>query len=136
MIEKTEFLANKINEFIEKYGEVPPHWIYKPDSHPYSIIWRYGSGDEFCDCFYIWFEENCQTTEKRIAYFKKYNPPPRWLASVVDSIWETEGWNEPFFDYTPYLKKLEKYGFTGTSEYERDLDDQKWLDKENDINRL
>lgn len=27
MIEKTEFLANKINEFIEKYGEVPPYWI-------------------------------------------------------------------------------------------------------------
>lgn len=38
MIEKTEFLANKINEFIEKYGEVPPHWIFKPDSHPYSIF--------------------------------------------------------------------------------------------------
>ncbi|RYJ36456.1 hypothetical protein NU08_4522 [Flavobacterium anhuiense] len=89
----------------------------------------------FVTVFNIWFEENCQTTDKRIAYFKKYNPPPRWLASVVDSIWETEGWNEPFFDYTPYLKKLEEYGFIGTSEYEKDLNDQKWLDKENDMNR-
>lgn len=131
MIEKTEYLAKKINELIEKYGEVPPHWIFRPDSHPYSIIWRYGSGDEFCDCLYIWFEENCKTTEERINYFKKHSPPPRWLASVVDTIWDLEGWNEEFFDYTPYFKKLEELGFTGTSEYESDLDDQKWLDKEN-----
>jgi choline dehydrogenase-like flavoprotein len=127
MTENTEFLKNKINEFILKYEEMPPHWIYRPDSHPYSGSWRQGSGEEFVDCFVAWFEENCKTTEEKINYFKKYSPPPRWLATVVEFIWEVEGWNEAFYDYTPYLKKLEEQGFKGTSEYEKDLDDEKWL---------
>jgi hypothetical protein len=127
MIEKTEFLKNRINELTLEYGEVPPFWIYKPNSHPYSFFWRQGSGEEFADCFVIWFEENCKTFAEKINYFKKYSPPPRWLATVVEFLWEVEGWNDANFDYTPYLKRLEEIGFTGTSDYQKDLDDEKWL---------
>ncbi|MEY5047740.1 MAG: hypothetical protein RLZZ175_1099 [Bacteroidota bacterium] len=130
MKETSEFLKHKINELILKYGEVPPFWIYKPNSHPYSFLWRQGSGEVFTDCFIIWFEENCKTLEEKINYFKKYSPPPRWLATVVESLWDVEGWNDSDFDYSPYLKQLEELGFSGTSDYQKDLDDEKWLEFE------
>ena len=128
MIEKTEFLKNEINNLVLKYGEVPPAWIYKANSHPYNIYWRTGSGDVFTDCFAIWFQENCKTLEKKINYFKKYSPPPRWLATVVEFLWDVEGWNDGNFDYTPYLQQLKELGFEGTADYQKDLDDEKWLD--------
>ncbi|MCZ8215064.1 MAG: hypothetical protein O9262_02445 [Cyclobacteriaceae bacterium] len=128
MRKKTDFVINKINELTIKYGEVPPYWVYKPNSHPYSIFWRQGGGEEFADCFVIWFEENCRTLEDKIIYFKKYSPPPRWLATVVEFLWEVEGWTDPTFDYTPYFRQLEEFGFNGISDYQKDLDDEKWLD--------
>ena len=128
-MEKSPLLLAETNNYISKYGDVPPHWIFKPDSHPYSIEWRQGSGETFVEVFNSWFEENYKTVDQRILYFKKYAPPPRWLAMVIDSIWDLEGWNEPLFNYSPYLKKLEELGFDNTSDYAKDLDDKKWLDK-------
>lgn len=82
----------------------------------------------FMECFVSWFEENCKTREEKITYFKKYSPPPRWLATIVEYIWDVEGWNEPHFDYTPYFKQLAEYGFEGTADYQNDLDNEKWID--------
>ncbi len=33
-------------KLIEEYGDVPPPWIYSPDSHPYSMEWRMGGGED------------------------------------------------------------------------------------------
>lgn len=123
------FIENEIKKYISQYGEVPPLWTFRPESHPYSIAWRQGSGETFSEIYSIWFERNLVTEKERINYFLRYSPPPRWLATVIDDIWDLEGWNEPDFDYLPYLNKLKKLGFEGTENYKRDLEDEKWLDK-------
>ncbi|WBX78070.1 hypothetical protein PG911_07390 [Tenacibaculum ovolyticum] len=128
-MDESLFIKNETKKYTSQYGEVPPKWIFRPESHPYSIGWRQGSGETFSEVYYIWFERNLVTEKERIKYFLKYSPPPRWLATVIEDIWELEGWNEPYFDYSPYLKKLKNLGFDGTEEYEKDLTDEKWLDK-------
>lgn len=127
-MEEESFIRKEIKKFISEKGEVPPHWIYLPDSHPYSIGWRMGSGETFQEVFYTWFEENLLTEGARVNYFLKHSPPPRWLATVIESIWDLEGWNDPDFDYGPYLEKLKSLGFQGTDLYQSDLEDEKWLD--------
>lgn len=87
-----------------------------------------GAGESFNDVFYTWFEQNLSFEQQRIYYFRKYSPPPRWLAMVIDNIWDMEGWNDPDFDYTPYLEKLKELGFKNTEKYDDDLSNEKWLD--------
>lgn len=122
-------MSDEIKKYVSESGEVLPHWIYRPNSHPYSIGWRMGSGESFNDVFYTWFEENLITEENRIEYFLKHSPPPRWLAMVIDNIWNLEGWNDPEFDYAPYLEKLKNLGFQGTADYNTDLEDPRWLEE-------
>ena len=88
-----------------------------------------GLGESFAEVFYSWFEKNLPSEKERINYFLKYSPPPRWLAMIIDNIWNLEGWNEPNFDYNPYLEKLKSLGFNETDRFQDDLDDEKWLDK-------
>lgn len=128
-MKEESFIKTEINKYVSIYGEVPPHWIFRPDSHPYSIEWRQGTGETYTEVFYTWFEYALTSEQQRINYFKKYAAPPRWLAMVIDAIWDLEGWNEPDFDYLPYLEKLKNLGFDGTLDYESDLEDEKWLDK-------
>ena len=128
-MEEGSWISDEIKKYVSEYGEVPPHWVFRPNSHPYSIGWRMGSGEGFVEVFNSWFENNLASEKERIDYFHKYSPPPRWLAMVIDSVWDLEGWNEPDFDYGPYLRKLKDLGFDGTDKYEDDLADEKWLDK-------
>lgn len=128
-MKEESFIKNEIDKYVSLYGEVPPHWIFRPDSHPYSIGWRQGTGETYTQVFYTWFEYSLPSEQERMNYFKKYTPPPRWLAMVIDAIWDLEGWNEPDFDYLPYLEKLRQAGFGGTLHYKSDLEDEKWLDK-------
>ena len=121
------YVKKEIDRYLSELGEVPPHWVFRPDSHPYSIGWRMGDGESFVEVFYTWFEEYLTTENERINYFLKHDPPPRWLASVIESIWDLEGWNDPDFDYYPYLEKLKHLGFKGTDQYQADLNDEKWL---------
>lgn len=116
-----------IRNNIEKYGDVPPPWIFAPDSHPYSIQWRMGGGETHIMVFSKWFDDNCKSELERITYFKKYPAPPRWLGWMADAIWDLEPWNEEDFDYTPYFTKLKLAGFEGTDDYERDLNDERWV---------
>lgn len=115
-----------VEKYTLEYGEVPPPWIYAPNTHPYSIGWRMGGGETFVMVFGEWFDTNFSNESDRITYFKRYPPPPRWMAWMADSIWDLEPWEEPF-DYAPYFQKLVELGFDGVQDYEKDLEDEKWL---------
>jgi hypothetical protein len=122
----TEWYQAALAKHIETYGNVPPPWVFVPDSHPYSMRWRMGAGETHIMVFCDWFDDNCQSEPERISYFKKYPAPPRWLAWMADAIWDLEPWKEEEFDYTPYFNKLKLAGFEGTDDYEKDLNDEKW----------
>jgi hypothetical protein len=127
---KQDWYQKFLRELKEKYGDVPPPWIYHRDSHPYSIGWRMGSGESLIMLFGEWWEMEKKNEADRIAYFRKWPAPPRWMPWMADAIWDLKPWeSEGEFDYQPYFKKLKELGFEGTEEYEKDLADEKWLEK-------
>lgn len=121
------WLEKEISKFEEKYGDIPPPWIHFPETHPYDIIWRMGTGESYIMTFSKWWELKRFNEVEKIAYFKKYPSPPRWLAWKANVIWDLEPWDIEKFDYNPYFVKLQELGFEGTEDYEKDLDDPKWL---------
>lgn len=123
---KQEWYIKEVEHYMAKYGEIPPHWVIFPDTHPYSIGWRMGAGETFVMVFGNWWEDNFESEEEKIQFFLKYPPPPRWLEVAASCIWDIEIEGE--FEKSPYLDKLKQLGFTGTDEYVKDLEDPKWLD--------
>jgi len=118
--EKSEFYVNQLKKNIDKYGHVPPPWIFRPNSHPFSIQWRMGAGESYMMVYSTWLTNNMQSKDELIQFFKKYPAPPRWLGNVANSIWNLEPMDETF-DYSKYFTKLKEYGFEGTEKYEEDL---------------
>ncbi|GAA0196374.1 hypothetical protein GCM10009122_60960 [Fulvivirga kasyanovii] len=125
--ENSDYYQKELNKYLDKYGDVPPPWVYAPDSHPYSIQWRMGSGETHIMMFFAWYGRNLDTEADRINYFRKYPAPPRWLGWMADAIWDLEPMDEEF-DYSEYFEKLKAYGFEGTEKYMEDLTDEKWID--------
>ena len=121
-----DWYKREIEKYKDKYSDVPPPWIFAPDSHPYSIQWRMGAGETHIMVFSGWAEDELKNENERIEYFRKYPPPPRWLGWASDVIWDLEPMDDNF-NYRPYFEKLRTLGFDGTDEYESDLDDEKWL---------
>jgi hypothetical protein len=67
---------------------------------------------------------------QRIEYFRRWPPPPRWLTWMIDVIWDLnplESENPEEFDYSLYFARTELLGFGTQAEYEKDLDDPRWL---------
>ncbi|MBE9221582.1 hypothetical protein IQ215_02625 [Cyanobacterium stanieri LEGE 03274] len=124
---ESEYYQKEVNQYLKEYGEVPPPWVIFTNTHPYSMFWRMGYGEDFLTIYYHWFEENIKTFEEKIAYFKRYSPPPRWLENVVSAVWDIEPWNDENFDYSPYFEKLKSYGFKDVDKFEEDLNNEKWL---------
>lgn len=113
-------------ENIEKYGDVPPPWIYGPTMSPYSIGWRMGGGETHIMVLGEWLEQQNYTQEQRIAYVRKYPPPPRWMEWVARFIWHYKDDNWDDIDYDECFTKLKEFGFEGVDDFEKDLDDDRW----------
>jgi sugar phosphate isomerase/epimerase len=118
---------SEIQEYVVKYGEVPPPWIYSVDSHPLSIQWRMGEGEGFLMVFGEWFAAHFPDVPMRGEYFWRWAPPPRWLAWTAEVIWDLAPWEDEDFDYAPYFERLRALGFSGVDDYQADFDDEKWL---------
>lgn len=128
---EAEWYKERVAKYVDQYGAVPPPWVYAENSHPYSIRWRMGDGETLVMVFGEWWEQESKTEEERIEYFRKWPAPPRWMPWMADAIWNLEPWDcDGEFDYQPYFKKLTELGFDGADDYERDLDDEKWLEME------
>lgn len=125
-----DYIQSEVERLTEATGDVPPPWIYSPNSHPYSIEWRMGSGESYLMVFGKWWESVNLAESERIAYFRKYPPPPRWLQWMICTLWNIHSWEqEEEFDYTPYFDLVQEMGFGSKADFEQDIDDPKWLDE-------
>lgn len=127
-IKDSDWYKSGVAELMEEYGTVPPPWVLAPNGHPYSMMWRMGYGQTHILIFGEWMRQECPGEASKIAYFKKFPPPPRWLSSMVSYIWDVDIFSERAEDYASYFKKLDELGFSGTAEFEQDLNDEKWLE--------
>ena len=128
---EAEWYKQSVAQWMEQYGSVPPPWVYAEDSHPYSLRWRMGEGETLVMVFGEWWDQENKSEAERVEYFRKWPAPPRWMAWMADAIWDLEPWDcEGEFDYKPYFKKLTELGFEGADDYERDLEDERWLEME------
>ncbi len=130
---EVEWIKKRIIELVDEYGSVPPPWFMFPDTHPYDIGWRMGAGESHVMVFNKWWEEEKRNWDEkqRIKYFRRWPPPPRWLTWMIDIIWDLEPLeteDPDAFDYSPYFARTEALGFGTQAEYEKDLDDPKWLE--------
>lgn len=114
----SDWYQKQLKEHIQKYGAVPPPWIYLPDEHPFSMAWRMGIGESHIMVFSIWWEDEGKTFEEKIKYFKKFPPTSEWVSWMIDVIWDIESWNYTLDDFNPYLKKLKQLGFDGIDQFE------------------
>jgi hypothetical protein len=121
-----QWIISETQRYLDLYGDVPPPWVYAPNSHPLSIQWRMGGGEGFLMVSRDWRGKALPDEKDRITYFRKYPPPPRWLQWMAISIWKLEPWEEDDFDYAPYFVQLDILGFEGIAEFGQDFDDEKW----------
>lgn len=115
----------EIASYVEKHGAVPPPWIAFPDTHPYHHTWRNGAGECFLEVFRHWWQTQDMDEEQRIAYFRKWPPPPRWLACVIGAVWKIDPMDDEDEEEAacaPYFARLEALGFGSKADYQRDLD--------------
>lgn len=119
--ENDEWYINSSKVLIEKYGDIPPPWIYAPNYHPYSMGWRMGNGESHIMILGEWLEQKALDFNQRVKYLQKYPPPPRWYQWVVDFLWEVDSWEFDETEFKPYFEKLEQLGFKHTANFENDL---------------
>ncbi len=123
--EEPEAIQKIVKKYVAKYGDVPPPWVFRPNSHPYSTQWRMGAGETYCMVYWSWLNENLKSESELIEFFKKYPAPPRWLGSMANTIWKLEPMEESF-DYSKYFSKLKNYGFEGIEKYKEDLSNEQY----------
>jgi hypothetical protein len=135
---ESEWIENRIAEFVAKHGVVPPPWFVFPDTHPYDIMWRMGAGESHMMVFSTWWDRQKHGLDEvqRIDYFRRWPPPPRWITWMIDVVWDVSSWelDDPeTFDYSPYFARTEALGFGTQAEFERDLSDPKWLGEDEQV---
>lgn len=129
----SDWVENRIAELVAKHGAVPPPWFLYPNTHPYETGWRMGEMESYSSIFNGWWNNRKKNWDEaqRIDYFRKWPPPPRWLTWMMDVVWDLEPWENgdpDDFDYSKYFRRVEELGFGTQEEYNRDLDDPKWLE--------
>ncbi|HAS42473.1 MAG TPA: hypothetical protein DCS93_18485 [Microscillaceae bacterium] len=117
-----EWYIQSKTDYLEKYGDVPPPWVYEPDAHPFSIGWRMGGGESHIMVLGEWLEEKAFSFDEKLAYVKKYPAPARWYYWIVGFLWDIEAYDLPDAEIDAYFKKLEQLGFEDVANVEEDLD--------------
>ena len=129
---ESEWTKKRVAELVARHGAVPPPWFMFPDTHPYDIVWRMGAGESHMGVLQEWWagEKHELNESQRIEYFRRWPPPARWLTWMIDMIWDLEPWelDDPeSFDYSQYFARVEELGFGTQVEFDRDMDDPRWL---------
>jgi hypothetical protein len=121
------WMQREIESLVAEHGDVPPGWVMY-DEHPYSIWWRMGGGESHQLVWWNWWRSQGFTEDQRIAYFRRWPPPHRWLFFLIEAVWDVDTW-EGDADLTPYFERTAALGFGSEHDYERDIDDPKWLER-------
>ena len=134
-MDKPDWIAEQVTQFVKEYGAVPPPWFIFANTHPYDISWRMGAGEVHLMVFHHWWKQQKGKLDQtqRIAYFQPWPPPPRWLTWAIDLIWDIELWeldDLDSFDYSPYFARIVELGWGTQTDFEQDLADPKWLAKD------
>lgn len=132
-----EWVQSEIVRLTAAHGAVPPPWVAFPDTHPYDICWRMGNGEAYLDVVHTWLDQQRATQRfdeaARIAYFRRWPPPPRWLCWMIDVIWDVEHQDDEEDGgeaaCSPYFARAEALGFGTRADYQKDMDDPKWLEE-------
>lgn len=128
--ESDTHILEEIERLVRQYGTVPPPWGVLPDTHPYDMCWRMGAGEFHTQVFHFWWKNLNFDEHHRIEYFWNWPPPPRWLAWMIDIIWDLcpDECSEEF-DYSVYFEQIERLGFGTHAQYQEDLEDPRWFEK-------
>jgi hypothetical protein len=62
------------------------------------------------------------------AYFRRWPPPHCWLAFLIEAVWGVDTF-EQRDNLARSFERTAALGFGGRDDYERDLDDHKWLER-------
>lgn len=108
-------------ELIEEYGDVPPPWVYEPNSHPYSMCWRMGGGETHNMILNEWLDQKAFNFDDRLTFLQKHPAPARWYQWIIQFLWDVDSYEFEDADYIPYFQKLEKLGFNNTSDFTNDF---------------
>ncbi len=135
-----ERMRGEIDRLVAEYGAVPPPWVVY-NEHPYNICWRMGGGESHIMVWWEWWPQQRFTEDQKIAYFRRWPPPPCWLRFLIEAIWDvdtsewdvdTSEWDVGMSEeeeFTPYFKRTSELGFGDQHDYQRDLNDPKWLER-------
>lgn len=121
------WMQEAIDRLVAEYGTVPPPWVLFHE-HPYSLCWRMGDGESHLMLWSQWWQRQAFTEEQKIAYFRRWPPPYCWLAFLIEAVWGVDP-SEAEDNLGPYFDRTVALGFGGQQEYERDLNDPKWLER-------
>ncbi|MFB9992934.1 hypothetical protein ACFFLM_13245 [Deinococcus oregonensis] len=121
----------EIERLTAQYGTVPPPWIPYPEFHPLSAFWRMGSGEGYIMLWGPWWRGQGFDEAQRLAYFRTFAPPPRWLPWMGDAVWGSASDDERDEDAAQelenaVLERLEGLGFGSRAEYLADWEDDRW----------
>lgn len=121
------WMQQELDRLLAEHGTVPPPWVVF-DEHPYGICWRMGSGETHMMVWSAWWEQQRFTEQQKVDYFRRWPTPHCWLAFVIEALWGVDTYTEQD-RLGPYFERLVALGFGSQQDYERDLDDPKWLER-------
>jgi hypothetical protein len=76
-----------------------------------------------------WWRQQSFPQDQKIDYFRRWPPPHRWLAFLIEAVWGIATFEEQEKSST-YFDRTAELGFGSRQDYERDLNDPKWLERE------
>ena len=121
------WMQEEIESLVAKYGDVPPPWVVY-NEHPYSICWRMGGGETHIMVWWEWWAEQSFDEDQKIAYLRKWPPPHCWLSFLIEAVWGVDVLEESP-EATACFERASALGFGSQEEYEKDLDDPRWLEE-------
>lgn len=121
------WMAAEIVKLEVKYGTVPPPWVVY-NEHPYSICWRMGSGEPHIMLWWEWWSRQNFIEDRKLEYFRQYPPPHCWLLFLIEALWDVDVITEED-NLSPYFSRTSELEFGNEEDYEKDLEDPKWLEE-------
>jgi hypothetical protein len=121
------WMKAEVAALVADHGTVPPPWVDYHE-HPYSICWRMGGGESYVMLWAEWWRQQGLTEDQKVAYFRLWPPPHCWLAFLIEAVWGVDASAEGA-DLDPYFERTTALGLGSRQEYERDLNDPRWLER-------